>query len=140
VDNFNGAVYCAKAFGLATLLVGAGAGTIIWGVRTTLGVNTTEEFAERMRSFMVTKMPILSSRIHRRPEVTDGPSGEDSPSVLSTQPRIEVHESALEWSWQDAQQRLSDAYEKDGFSGWAEAAMRELEAEAHAERAKRGHV
>ncbi|EMD34597.1 hypothetical protein CERSUDRAFT_54591, partial [Gelatoporia subvermispora B] len=118
-----------KAFGVATLLVSAGAGTIVWGVRTALGVNTTQEFAERMRFFMAAKMSILSSRIHRRPEVADGPTGVE-----------EAHDDALEWSWPDAQQRLSDAWEKGGFSGWAEAAMRELEAEAHAERAKRGHA
>ncbi|OCH86307.1 hypothetical protein OBBRIDRAFT_783457 [Obba rivulosa] len=141
-DDFNGAVYCAKAFGVATLLVGTGAGAVILGVRTTLGVNTTQEFAERMRTIMVTKMPVLSSRIHRSPEVTDGPASVHSSTTPSagSQPRVEAHGNTLQWSWPDAQQRLADAWDKGGFSGWADAAMRELEAEAHAERARRGHA
>lgn len=44
------------------------------------------------------------------------------------------------WTWQDAEQRLTAAFEKDGFSGWAAAAARELEAEGQVERLKRKHT
>ena len=37
-DDFNSALYTAKAFGLATLLVGAGAVMTVWGVKTVLDV------------------------------------------------------------------------------------------------------
>ena len=39
-DDFNGALHCAKAFGIATLLVGVGATTTIWGVKRYMGVET----------------------------------------------------------------------------------------------------
>ncbi|KAI0756657.1 hypothetical protein C8Q80DRAFT_1129792 [Daedaleopsis nitida] len=39
-DNFNGPLYCAKAFSIATFAVGAGAFVSIWGVRQYMGVET----------------------------------------------------------------------------------------------------
>ena len=47
------------------------------------------------------------------------------------------HEDDVEWDWSAAEDRLRNAFDRDGFSGWAEAAMRELEAEGALERAKR---
>ena len=44
------------------------------------------------------------------------------------------------WTWQDAERRLTAAFEKNGFSGWAAAAARELEAEGQVERLKRKHT
>ncbi|KZT66604.1 hypothetical protein DAEQUDRAFT_674700 [Daedalea quercina L-15889] len=134
-DNFNGALYSAKAFGIATLLVGAGAVTTVWGVQQALGVENTQEFAHRMRSFILRRMSFLSSRIHRPPDPEDG--GNDSGT-----PRLHVNQTAgtVGWSWPDAEQRLKAAYEEGGIMGWAEAAIRELEAEGEFERSKRGHA
>ena len=39
-DNFNGALHCAKAFGVATLLVGTGATVSVYGLKTYMGVKT----------------------------------------------------------------------------------------------------
>lgn len=44
-DNFNGALHCAKAFGIATMLVGAGAMVSVWGIRQYLGVETVSVHA-----------------------------------------------------------------------------------------------
>jgi len=44
------------------------------------------------------------------------------------------------WKWEDAENRLRAAYDNDGFSGWAEAALKELEAEGELERLKREHL
>ena len=46
----------------------------------------------------------------------------------------------MEWTWPDAEKRLKAAYEADGFSGWAQAALQELESEGNAERKKRGQA
>ncbi|KAL7283902.1 hypothetical protein ACG7TL_001174 [Trametes sanguinea] len=141
-DNFNGALHCAKAFGIATLLVGVGATTTVWGVRHYMGVETTQEFADRMRKAILRRMPGLSARIHRAPEPEDGadiimnePLQDAAPSSMPLTP-VELEQ----WTWTAAERRLKEAFEKDGFSGWAAAALRELEAEGHLERTKRGHV
>lgn len=39
-DDFNGALHCAKAFGIATVLVGAGATAAVYGVQRYMGVQT----------------------------------------------------------------------------------------------------
>ncbi|KAI0824954.1 hypothetical protein BC628DRAFT_1419693 [Trametes gibbosa] len=141
-DGFNGALHCAKAFGIATILVGLGATTTIWGVRRFMGVETTQEFADRMRSAILSRMPSLSARIHRPPAPEDdqtlalSEALTEAPSISTTLSSSEVQE----WTWPAAEQRLRDAFEKDGFSGWATALLRELEAEGRLERTKRGHV
>jgi hypothetical protein len=43
----------------------------------------------------------------------------------------------LEWNWPDAEERLKEAFDTGGLSGWAAAAIREVEAERRAEKAKR---
>ena len=79
---------------------------------------------------MTAKMPNLSSRIHQQLEgEVDGQAGK----VVQTLPG--VVDSA--WTWEDAEVRLKAAYEKKGFSGWAEAALKEVEAEGEQERLKR---
>ncbi|KAI0826997.1 hypothetical protein BC628DRAFT_1418603 [Trametes gibbosa] len=167
-DGFNGAWHCAKAFGIATLLVGAGATTTVWGVRRYMGVETvraptppppgglrdaiqtltpsplkkTQEFADRTRAAVLSRMPSLSARIYRpaAPE-DDGPSAAGGARTEASPGSIALSPSEVqEWTWPAAEQRLRDAFEKDGFSGWAAALLRELEAEGRLERTKRGHV
>ncbi len=96
----------------------------------------TKEFADRMRLTILTYMPALSSRIHR---LVDPGDITESPSVHPP-PRIDIKDSVqhTEWAWPDAEKRLQAAFERDGFSGWAEAALREIEAEGQSERMKRG--
>lgn len=77
------------------------------------------------------KVPMLSSRIHRRfaGEVEDGAEGRVHPPL----------EDGVDTAWtlEDAERRLRVAFDKNGVSGWAEAALNELEAEAERERLKR---
>ncbi|KAJ3559495.1 hypothetical protein NM688_g298 [Phlebia brevispora] len=84
-----------------------------------------------MRLAVLTYMPRLSARIHRPAEEQDGVPEAQS----NTQDKIDP----ATWTWADAEKRLKHAFEKDGFSGWAEAAAREMEAEGKIERLKRGH-
>ena len=97
----------------------------------------TQEFADRMRLAVLKRMPILSERIHRSPEADDGevllPPPSPSPGSQEMAP-------GEEWSWPAAEKRLKDAFDKHGFSGWAAAALGELEAEGRMEREKRGHL
>lgn len=79
------------------------------------------------------KIPMLSSRIHQPPESEDdGEAGQQVQTVL------DGADSA--WKWEDAEKRLRAAYDKDGFYGWAEAVLRELEAEGELERLRREHL
>ena len=66
---------------------------------------------------------------------------EDGSDELDT-PRFHANQGSgtVEWSWPDAEHRLKMAYEEGGIMGWAEAALRELEAEGELERSKRGHA
>jgi len=76
---------------------------------------------------------MLSSRIHRAPESEgEEEGGQQVQTVLDGVDRA--------WKWEDAENRLRAAYDKDGFSGWAEAALKELEAEGELERLRREHV
>lgn len=78
-----------------------------------------------MRSAILAKIPGLSARLHRPPDTSYA-------YIVDTSESRE-----LEWSWPDAEKRLKGAFERGGLSGWAVAAIREVEAEARAERAKR---
>ncbi|KAJ3005074.1 hypothetical protein NUW54_g4506 [Trametes sanguinea] len=143
-DNFNGALHCAKAFGIATVLVGVGAMTTVWGIRHYMGVETTQEFADKMRMAVLRRMPGLSARIHRAPEPEDGAEivlsePRPNPNVALPVPPLSPEE-VEKWTWTAAERRLKEAFDRDGFYGWAAAALRELEAEGHLERTKRGHV
>jgi hypothetical protein len=149
-DNFNAALYSAKAFGLATLLIGVGAATTVWGVKTALDMHDvchliplpvlahctdtyawsqTQQFAHRMRVGPLTKLPVLSARIHRS---ADAELQSSSPSHLR-----DINEIELGWNWSEAENRLAEAYDKGGLSGWAQAALRELEAEWRVEKLRR---
>ncbi|KAI0088944.1 hypothetical protein BDY19DRAFT_946928 [Irpex rosettiformis] len=138
-DNFNGALHSLKAFGYATLIVMAGGLTTVWGVKTYMGVDNTQEFAARMRSFMQKKMPGLMARLHRAPTDEDDPSSTSSESS-DLHVSVDVHKGEVEWNWPDAEDRLRTAFEHGGFPGWADAMMREVEAESKIERRKRGHT
>ncbi|KAF9788571.1 hypothetical protein BJ322DRAFT_1049749 [Thelephora terrestris] len=129
--GFNSALYSAKAFGVATTLATVGAFVGVWTVQASLGVQTAEEFAMKMKRTLVEKMPMLSSRIHRQieSEVGDDEAGEG----VQTLPG----EVGTGWTWEDAEGRLRAAYGKGGFLGWAEAALREVEAEGEHERLRR---
>jgi len=85
-------------------------------------------------------MPLLSSRIHRPIKAGDGLP--ELHSSLGDEPHLIANptDGSVEWSWPDAEKRLRIAFEKDGFRGWAAAAMKELEAEGRIERMKRGHA
>ena len=76
------------------------------------------------------KVPVLSSRIHRRPE-------SEGDEEAGQQVQAHFGDSDLAWRWEDAEQRLRAAYDKDGFSGWAATALKELEAEGELERLRR---
>ncbi len=80
-------------------------------------------------------MPNLSARIHRLLEAEDGDS-----LLPPDLPPLSIEDTAEGWTWSAAEQRLREAFDKDGFSGWISAVMQELEAEGRIERAKRGHV
>lgn len=94
-----------------------------------------------MRTLVRTKLPVLSSRIHRPPADDDHTATiRNDPAQVETL-HIVINEQSgeAEWAWPDAEKRLVDAYERNGFSGWAQAALQELEAEGRSERRKRGH-
>lgn len=81
-----------------------------------------------MRAFLWSAWPSLASRIHR-PSETE----EERQAALQLAP-FGVQE---EWDAGESQKRLRRAYDEGGFSLWAQTALRELEAEARVERAKR---
>ncbi|KAI9443810.1 hypothetical protein H4582DRAFT_1916776 [Lactarius indigo] len=64
-DGFNSALYSLKAFSIATALVVAGGAASVWGVKTYLSIRDTQEFVSAMRLSLLTKWPLLASRIHR---------------------------------------------------------------------------
>lgn len=96
-------------------------------------------------------MPVLTSRIHRAPEVSDDriatspfplptsilptPSGASEPQSSPLRPQYAISSVNLAepWSWSAAQQRLSDAYERGGLQEWMEAAAMEMEIERETE-------
>lgn len=92
--------------------------------------NQTEEFATRMRKILTEKMPMLSSRIHQSPESEGDEAGQHTQALSG-------HSADPVWKWEDAEQRLRAAYDKDGFSGWAETVLKELDAEGELERLRR---
>ncbi|KDR80684.1 hypothetical protein GALMADRAFT_241065 [Galerina marginata CBS 339.88] len=126
--NASSALLAAKAFAIATGLVAVGGLGMIWMVKTTLGVQDAREFGQRMRAALWSSAPTLTSRILRPPQ-TDK-ERQDIHLVTA----FGVQE---EWSWDQAEKRMERAYEEGGLPLWAQAALREVEAEARVERAKR---
>ncbi|KAF4616939.1 hypothetical protein D9613_008957 [Agrocybe pediades] len=140
------AMLAAKAFAIATALVGVSAYGAIWGVKTSLGVDDARQFGLRMRSILWTLAPSLTSRIHRAPETEEerhalrevlppsfSSSSPPPPSSSLEPPYVEKPK----WSWPEAEKRLQRAYEEGGFPLWAKVAMREVEEEARLERERR---
>ena len=72
---------------------------------------------------------MLSSRIRRLPESEE--EGEDARQAQVFSDGVDPT-----WKWEDAEERLRVAYDQGGFSGWAEAALKELEAERKLEHEK----
>ncbi|KAH8989264.1 hypothetical protein EDB92DRAFT_1868796 [Lactarius akahatsu] len=142
-DGFNGALYSLKAFSIATALVVAGGAASVWGVKTYLGVRDTQEFASAMRLTLLTKWPLLASRIHRASDSAPLPPPIPLPVMIPSAsksdplPPTSVPD-ADGWTWPAAQARLAEAYEHGGVGRFAETAAGELEAEAELERRKRG--
>ena len=163
-DNFNGALHSLKAFSIATALVVAGGAASVWGVKTYLGVRDvrhdshncryhrspiprqTQEFASAMRLTLLTKWPLLASRIHRASDSAPLPPPIPLPVMMSSasEPDADLPPPAAAipeaggWTWSAAQARLTAAYEHGGVARFAETAAGELEAEAELERCKRG--
>ena len=112
-----------------------------------------------MRTTILDKFPLLTSRIHRSPlsnsssQISPHPdSRAPSPHSASESldspgyPRIADEDSDgqdvdtnknEDWNWLAAQARLAAAYERGGIAQFADAAVRELEAESELERRKR---
>ena len=86
-------------------------------------LNQTEEFATRMRRMLVEKIPMLSSRMYRI-------LGEEDGHETGEQVQAPLDDIDSAWRWEDAENRLRTAYDKDGLSGRAEAVLKELEVEA----------
>lgn len=108
-----------------------------------------------MRELILNHMPLLSSRIHR-PVADDDDSplnvpGHDRPTQSTStvsnaaisitgktmNPTVDS-ERMQSWTWPEAERRLTEAFERGGFSEWAECAIHELEAEGKAERRRPG--
>ena len=92
----------------------------------------TQEFAHRMRVGLLTKLPVLSARIHRAPE----PELEMYPSLSQPSPQ-DVNETELDWNWPEAERRMAEAYDKGGFGGCVQAALKEVEVEGRVEKLRR---
>jgi len=82
-----------------------------------------------MRHVVTTKLPVLSYQIYR--------PAEPDPDGCDVYPQTKNSEFEPGSEWQEAENRLREVFDKDGFYGWASAALKEVEAEAMAERARR---
>jgi len=128
-------MYTGAAFGIATLIVGVCASVTAWGVKTVLDVKDTPQFAHRMHHEMLTRLPGLYYRIHRRPpEGDDGPD-EDGESHWSAP---DPDNAYLDWNISEAQERMEKALAEGGPHAWAEVTMRELEHEERKAKEERG--
>ncbi|KAI0074226.1 hypothetical protein K474DRAFT_1677270 [Panus rudis PR-1116 ss-1] len=138
--DLDGPFLAAKAFGIATLFVGVGAVITVTGVKAFLGVENTQQFADCMRKYVLLYMPALSSRIHRPLEPADVDPNAPSNIALTNSTPSPSEKGDAEWTWSAAEERLRNAFEKDGIVAWAETAIRELEAEGQLERTKRNRI
>ncbi|KAJ7596052.1 hypothetical protein C8J56DRAFT_394264 [Mycena floridula] len=126
-DDFNRAFYAAKALGISTMIVATGATLTVWGVKSYMGIQDAQQFGDRMRAIIIPRIPDLSSRIHKALDPSSDPT-------LSPPVNVE------NWNWPDAEKRLNDIYEKEGAIAWAEAALREAEAEVQIEKKRRRDI
>jgi len=133
-----------KAFGIATLGVWTCMVGGVWGVKAYTGVQNIQEFGEYMRLTLLLKMPGLAARLHRPPDPDPEPEPDLPTSTSIAAASLEaaqtspLNETRTPWTWPEAENRLRTAFDERGFSGWAEAVLREVEAEARVERMKRG--
>lgn len=121
-------MFAGKAFAIATILVALGGGVLVLGAKAALGINEAHEFGTKMRSFLWSMWPSLSNSIHRGPE-----NEEERQESL----RVAPYGVDEDWNSEASEARLKRAYQEGGVSLWAQTALRELEAEARVERAKR---
>jgi hypothetical protein len=100
-----------------------------------------------MRLSLLTKWPLLTSRIHRASDSAPLPPPVSLPVTIPTaSPLPDVPPPTTTtavpdvdgWNWPAAQARLAAAYERGGVAQFKEAAVGELEAEVELERRKRG--
>ncbi|EAU83047.2 hypothetical protein CC1G_08984 [Coprinopsis cinerea okayama7 len=126
--NLQNALFAGKAFAIATALVAVGGTAFAWTVKSVMGVQDTREFGIRVRAFLWSAWPGLTSSIHRAPQNDDERTEGNAVAPFGIQE---------EWKWEEAENRLKRAYEEGGFPLWAKTALREMEAEARVERAKR---
>ncbi|TFK62774.1 hypothetical protein BDN72DRAFT_827196 [Pluteus cervinus] len=119
----------AKAFGIATCIVGISAVIVVIGVQQITGVQNAREFGLLMRHAIWTTFPGLTSIIHRRSEAAEELAGTSSGSLVNTM--------AEDWTLEDAEKRLEIAYEQGGITAWQQVALKELEIEAVIERERR---
>lgn len=121
-------LYAFKAIGVATAVVLASGAGLVFGAKTLLGVQDTDDFARRIRAVMPHAMPVLNERMDTSLK-NDASTGSDAQAVLQT--------GEPAWTWTEAQVRLTRAYDEGGAARWTEQLAREAEAEARVELAKR---
>lgn len=90
-----------------------------------------------MHSIILARMPKLSERIYRSVREDHDQSVTSSSSVRDT--RHDYMTDCEEWDAQDAERRLTKAFQHGGLTGWATSILQELDAESKVERRKRGH-
>jgi hypothetical protein len=141
----NGGLASLKAFSIATLGVFTVFGVSLLALRSYLGINTVsyrlgeihilevklltinkvDEFAAKMRKTLAKNLPDI-----------------DLPPTNSILPAISPESSTIalqdvgDWTWDAAQERLEQAFERDGFTGLLATAAQEMEAERRLERKK----
>ncbi|KAJ7051183.1 hypothetical protein C8F01DRAFT_648238 [Mycena amicta] len=125
-DKFNGALYTLQAFGAATLVVTALGLGGIWGLVRYLEVDNMQDFSDKMRLEVMDKMPFLAERMRNAWNLSAAQQRQQQPAS-KTQP----------WSYDESQDRLSDAFDNGGVSAWASALVHEVEEEAKVEMDKR---
>jgi hypothetical protein len=81
-----------------------------------------------MRELLLKHVPILSRKLY----------GSQDAVIAATDTDGVASSSSTNWTWSEAEDRLREAFDKGGFPAWAEAAMKEMEAEGQVERRKRG--
>jgi hypothetical protein len=97
-----------------------------------------------MRLTLLTKWPLLTSKIHRASDSAPLPPPVSLTTTTPTAPPPHLPRPSTAvpdvdgWNWAAAQARLTEAYERGGVAQFAEAVAGELEAEAESERRKRG--
>jgi hypothetical protein len=84
------------------------------------------DFNQKMHSFISSILPTLSSSIYRPfvPSQRDIEVGGPEIAML----RKSMSDEAIEtWTWEEAKQRMSEAYQRDGPVAWTAAMVREME-------------